>query len=169
MGKLIFGVNGSVRQIPWAPLYFVSDCGKVFSTFRMVVRRKGIMRHSGGYPQVNLATPTGPRIVTIHSLVAELFLPPRPTGAYLIRHWDDDPTNNAATNLFWGTQVENKQDARRNGRRQGRKPVIGDDAVRAIRRERNNGVPGVVLAERYGISQQMVSNIYRGSKRKDVV
>lgn len=33
-----------------------------------------------------------------------------------VRHWDDNPANNAVTNLRYGTRLDNAADAVRNGR-----------------------------------------------------
>lgn len=156
-----------MERIPWAPMYLVSRSGHVYSTFRGGMKKKATMRHSGGYLQVHLKTTNGYRIVKIHTIVAELYLPPCPEGCYLIRHWDDDPTNNDYRNLFWGTQVENQTDNKRNGGQCGRPSVISDDIVRKIKTDRANGVPGVIVSAKYGVSQSMVSNIFRGSRRKD--
>lgn len=51
----------------------------------------------------------------LHHLVIEAFGPPKPFPKALARHFDDDRLNNAIGNLRWGTQVENLQDAARNG------------------------------------------------------
>lgn len=55
------------------------------------------------------------RTHTVHALVARAFIGPRPDGL-LVRHLDDDKINNRPENLAYGTHVENRQDAIRNGR-----------------------------------------------------
>lgn len=50
----------------------------------------------------------------IHHLVLEEFVCQRPAGA-IGCHWDDDPENNAAENLYWGTYTSNAHDGARNG------------------------------------------------------
>ena len=50
----------------------------------------------------------------VSHLVAEAFLGPRPDGL-IVRHWDDDPANNAPTNLRYGTYSQNSADSVRNG------------------------------------------------------
>src|SRR5262245_3245173 len=95
-----FGKVGRLAQVADAPGYFVSDHGFVYTVLAYTtglkwraVRLK-TMRHSGGYPQVNIKYAAGYKITKIHSLVAAAFLPlPRP-GQYLLRHDDDDPENN---------------------------------------------------------------------------
>lgn len=51
----------------------------------------------------------------VHQLVAEAFIP-NPNNYPIVRHLDDDPSNNCVENLAWGTQVDNMRDAIRNDR-----------------------------------------------------
>ena len=51
----------------------------------------------------------------IHALLLEAFVGPRPAGHFGL-HYDDDVTNNALSNLRWGTRAENTLDMIRNGR-----------------------------------------------------
>lgn len=50
---------------------------------------------------------------TLHSLVMLTFVGPRPMG-FIIRHLDDDKTNNKLSNLRYGTYSENAIDAVKN-------------------------------------------------------
>lgn len=50
----------------------------------------------------------------MHRMVAEAFIP-NPYNLPLVRHLDDDPYNNMANNLVWGTQVDNMNDCISNG------------------------------------------------------
>lgn len=50
----------------------------------------------------------------MHQLVAEAFLGPRPFPGAVVLHWDDDGFNNHLGNLRWGSETENRADARRN-------------------------------------------------------
>ena len=51
----------------------------------------------------------------VHILVLEAFVSPRPSPSHLGLHWDDDPSNNQATNLRWGTSRDNQLDRVRLG------------------------------------------------------
>jgi hypothetical protein len=124
-------------------LYEVSDQGRVRSLDRVVIasagrwgrpleqRRKGrILRlspmNSSGHLRVVLRHPDGsggPR--SVHVLVAEAFIGPRPEGL-LALHQDDDTSNNRATNIYWGTRVQNAQDAIRNGRHRNARKIVCD-------------------------------------------
>lgn len=68
--------------------------------------------NSNGYERVILG-PNGRFF--IHHLVAEAFVP-NPNGHLIVRHKDDNRSNNHVDNLEWGTQADNIQDAIRRGR-----------------------------------------------------
>lgn len=55
----------------------------------------------------------------VHRLVAEAFIP-NPDDLPIVRHLDDDPSNNLIDNLAWGTQTDNMQDCVKHGR------LVGD-------------------------------------------
>ena len=110
----------------WLPVvgmetrYEVSSHGHLRSLPAWRSRSGGILKpsiHTHGYlyhslrPEAN-----GPKKrFMMHVLVAEAFIGKRPPGQ-VVRHKDDDPTNNHVGNLLWGTQAENGRDATRNGR-----------------------------------------------------
>ena len=52
----------------------------------------------------------------IHVLVAEAFLPPRPSPKHQVRHFNGDRTQNYADNFLWGTSRDNAADRARHGR-----------------------------------------------------
>jgi hypothetical protein len=51
----------------------------------------------------------------IHRLVAKAFIP-NPNKHPIVRHIEDDPSQNSVEELLWGTQKDNMHDAIRNGR-----------------------------------------------------
>lgn len=51
----------------------------------------------------------------VHRVVADAFLPKQPTSKHEIRHLDGNRSNNAASNLAWGTRQENADDRDRHG------------------------------------------------------
>lgn len=111
--------------MPSAPDYEVSDFGRVrgregrqiwagpragFRNASEKLLRPGI--GSNGYPSVVLGREIGTR--TVHSLVAETFIGPCPSGME-VRHIDGNRTNPRLENLCYGTRAENMQDAREHG------------------------------------------------------
>lgn len=97
----------------WIPVpgregYLVSDEGRAA---KIMERKPG----PNGYIQMGVPRPDGKRHRDyLHQWVLWAFQGPRPPGM-LARHLDDDPLNNRADNLLWGTRSENQHDIRTNG------------------------------------------------------
>ncbi len=94
-------------------LYQVSDTGLVRS-----LRRGGRVLStgmSGAYQNTTLSVGATKRTFTLHSLVASAFKGPRPQG-YVVRHKDGDKLNNRASNLLYGTPMENNHDTKLAGK-----------------------------------------------------
>src|SRR4051794_5295369 len=97
----------------WLPIpghegrYDVSDQGRVRSRLRggglPVPRLLRVTVNASGYPQVSLFPDPSSRV---HQHVAAAFLGPRPAGLD-VRHLDGNKTNNAVSNLAYGTRSEN--------------------------------------------------------------
>lgn len=106
----------------WEGLYEVSDAGSVRSIPRPWQHRRQdvprILRFGsarGGYLTVTLSRPGERHAYTVHRLVAEAFIGPKPEGWHTC-HRDGDKTNNAVANLSYGTPSENEHDKVRHGR-----------------------------------------------------
>ena len=93
--------------------YEITKDGDVYSltNWRGYGRRKlSVSPNSHGYASVCLFV-DGVRVHRlIHSLVAEKFLPPRPSPESQICHRDGDRMNPRADNLYWGTAKDNARD-----------------------------------------------------------
>lgn len=108
-------------------LYEVSSLGQVRSLDRWVSHwRGGRSRLPGSVMKPDLSNPRGyerytlsrsgmTRRFSLHRLVCEAFHGPAPEGKPLACHWDGNPRNNRADNLYWGSQADNMQDKRRHG------------------------------------------------------
>lgn len=102
------------------PGYEVTRDGKVFSVasnWRGYGRRE--MRqllNSDGYPCVRLMLDGRRKHIRVHVLVAQAYLPPRPSEDHEIRHLDGNRLNPNADNLAWGTRKDNAADRERHGR-----------------------------------------------------
>ena len=105
--------GGGWKQWKDSP-YEVSREGKV--------RRKGDDSHrkprddDRKHQRVNLTWDGKREEPPLHQMVMELFGPPKPQGKNIvILHKDNDGTNNAISNLEWGTRSENVQQAHNDG------------------------------------------------------
>lgn len=108
----------------WEALYEVSDRGRVRSVLRLVRGGQGShamrggrllkLTASGGYFVVTLSDRTRKKLARVHHLVAIAFVEGRAPGLNVC-HDDGDSLNNAASNLYWGTQTQNMQDKWRHG------------------------------------------------------
>jgi len=128
-------------------------------------KRRKTFTHKHGYLMVNLCHKGKYTIRTIRSLLLEAFVGPCPNGM-VARHLDDNPINNALSNLCWGTWKENARDKRRNGhqalgsRQNG--AVLSEFQVLEIRRRYKWYKPGCTmksLAEEFGVHQVTVFQI----------
>lgn len=107
----------------WLPVvgyeeaFEVSDRGRVRSLPRPYVPKARILSGSpnkSGHWWVRLSYNGVAVSRTIHSLVMEAFVGPRPEDLET-RHLDGDPSNNALDNLCYGTRRENRLDEVRLG------------------------------------------------------
>lgn len=105
------------RPISSFPSYMISSLGRVYSRPREHTKG-GILKariSRRKYREVRLHRVDGySRTCRVHALVCEAFSGFAP-DRHGVRHLDGDSLNNLATNLCWGTQAENLEDARRHG------------------------------------------------------
>jgi hypothetical protein len=155
----------------WEGFYSVSDHGRI----RRDLRSRGAVggriltpkRTTRGYRYVDLSRNDSKVRRLIHQLVAEVFLPARPSLNHDPNHIDGDKANNFATNLEWATTAENNVHARRLGLRGSDAGELNGNAkltvdeVQEIRRLK--GVVGQVqLARRFGVAKSTIYWIHKG-------
>ena len=93
--------------------YWVSTKGRVWS------RMSNSFIHGSPYDDyghIGLSLWVNKRKVfkSLHRMVAEAFIP-NPYDLPIVRHLDDDPSNNCVWNLAWGFPVDNTRDCINNG------------------------------------------------------
>lgn len=116
----------------WKPVvgyegyYEVSNLGQVRTVARVSIRSNGrpitikskirsLADMPKGHKKVTLYTAENKlRTHTVHSLVLEAFVGPRPEGL-LCRHLNGVPSDNRVENLAWGTGSENQYDSVKHG------------------------------------------------------
>lgn len=136
------------KRCVYFPDYWVSTHGRLYSTIsdRFVYGSPGKKGH------VDLSLRIGKRKYRayMHRLVAEAFIP-NPLGLPLVRHLDDDPSNNYVYNLAWGTQLDNMRDCIEHGRFR----YFTNEDIEAANKKRRTPVTAVDL--RTGLEINYVS------------
>jgi len=152
--------------------YFISNYGRVYSVKSNRFIAGTII--GNGYVDFSLKDKNNNRVHKyLHRLLAEYFKPNHECFP-MVRHLDDNPSNNDLDNLAWGTQSDNMQDAIRNG---SFRRLSDDDRERAMQKRRmrvtgispNNEIhifPSQQEAARsIGISQTTISDYIRGRRK----
>lgn len=96
------------------PGYWVSDYGRVYSEYTKKFIHGSPIGETG-HIDLSLICNGKRKHAYLHRLVAEEFLD-NPNNGYLVRHMDNDPSNNAPWNLKWGTSYDNVHDCIDSGR-----------------------------------------------------
>ena len=161
------------RPIPgYEGLYEISDLGLVRSLKRTVMRSNGSpMSIPGrirktppnrGYPTLVLHRGGFRENFAVHTLVALVFIGPRPPGTE-VAHWDGDPSNPRLSNLRYATPIENDSDKIRHGtrsagERNGRSRLKKSDIIEIRARVARGEMQGVVRRD-FSISSGHISLI----------
>jgi NUMOD4 motif len=168
--------------------YQVSNLGRVKSLSRLRRGKSGCVYYTKdrvlkctvdpktGYLRCVLYKDSFPVNKTVHSLVADAFLPPKPSPLHTVDHDDGNRINNIDTNLKWSTHSDQRETARKNGTLPvGEKHYLAfltDDDIEYIRRryvkgDRENG--GAAIARMFGCDRSTINKIMAGINRKNTV
>ena len=155
--------------------YWIREDGTVWSNRQGGLKELKTQRHGAGYRIAVLRRhrKKGTSIrLYVHVLVLEAFVGPCPKGMECL-HGDGNPSNNALSNLRWGTRVENAGDKILHGTH-----IEGEDshlakltegqvreirALYSIRRLKQK-----TIAKMYGVSKETVSRVCRRVNWKNV-
>jgi len=100
------------KQIKDFPCYEISNLGRIRKMWLMRTWKDHAFGH--GYKVIGLSMWNKRRVASLHSLVAEAFIGPRPKGQ-VIHHKNNDPKDNRLENLEYCTRERNNFYARRDG------------------------------------------------------
>lgn len=161
------------RPAPRLEGYEVSSLGRM----RSWRNRRGwpleepvIVGHVNGDGYMVHSPTHGGRQVRVYRLVCEAWHGPAPEGKPMVRHLDDDPSNNVPANLAWGDAGDNARDRSRNGNsRSPRNGTLTHEQVREIRRRRADGESGPAIARDFGVTSGTVYHIMSGHTWRHVL
>lgn len=165
------------KDIPDYPHYQVSNKGRVRSTgYWLEHGCKGGHMVRQYYPprilsydsntktkhrRVCLCNADGKKRVSVHVLVARVFIGPCPEGMEVC-HNDGNPENNCVENLRYDTRQENQRDKFRM-RRFDRQKLTEEDIVE-IRKALASGERTIDIANRFGVGRRQIYYIRSGQQ-----
>jgi hypothetical protein len=158
-----------MRKIPGYERYAVDTLGNVW---RIGAPRGIPLRPAlrSGYPFVVLSEAGGKQARSVHHLVLETYVGPRPEGKEPC-HRNGIKTDNRLDNLYWGTRAENIADKFRHGKQplgeSTYNAILTENAVRDIRAA--DGRQLDQLAKKYGVSRAAIEAARYGRNWKHVV
>lgn len=124
-----------------------------------------------GYHRVHIRRAGIAKTKSVHSIVAEAFIGPRPIGMH-IDHIDGVKTNNAASNLRYCTPKENIHYSIRlglhaMGERHGASTLTSEDIYQILKAKREQGDKLVMtrLGERFNVSRNAIRSVLTGEFR----
>jgi hypothetical protein len=157
------------------PLHQVSNMGRVRalpgarikSRIATKIELRKQMYHSSGHLWVK-----GRPYYYVHRLVLQAFVGSPPHGMEC-RHLNGKPTDNRLSNLRWGTKAENAADRARHGtntlgERNGVAKLTYKDVI-AIRSLPKNKWLQRDIAKQYGVAQETISHVLRGTTWKHIL
>lgn len=163
------------RSIPSAPAYAASSCGRIKRTavthggFGSKRIPKGVLKQRPlptGHMQVTISMNNKRMTRLVHRLVAEAFIANDDPSKNCVCHRDDDPRNNALSNLFWGSKADNSADmVSKNRQKRGSEIVqskLSEDDVREIKRMLLRGENQYKIAKQFNVTQSNISMISTG-------
>jgi hypothetical protein len=146
--------------------YEVSNFGRVRSYFKNNLHFLAPCKHQNGYIHVDLRMKGLGYRVSIHRLVAKLFIP-NPENKPCVNHKNGIKTDNTVENLEWATYSENQQHSYNTGLR----PItlgenspnasLADSDVKKIKKLINDGVRLKKIALLFNVSPSNISYIKR--------
>jgi hypothetical protein len=179
-----FAMNDHVeiwKPIPSAPFLEASSLGRIRALkaahrngagervieYR-IPRLLSTVPNNKGYMLVGVAFPRPRRVRSVHTLVLEAFVGPRPNGLEAA-HLDGDHTNNAAANLAWVSKAENAFHRVLHGTSgKGEESAVSKLSSSDVYEIRNGfgdwlGNNKTEIAKRYGVSRGCVNHVLRRS------
>lgn len=163
------------RTLAQYPGYRFGSDGSIWSSWSRGRRQPGdtwtrlnATRSSNGYMMIGLHGSDGKthRCLMVHRIILEAFTGPCPEGCEARHYPSADRSNNAASNLIWGTRSQNhadkwEQGSMPHGEGHGMSKLTAADVI-DIRQSVANGESQVSAAARYGVGKANINAIICG-------
>lgn len=146
-------------------LYLVSNHGRIKTIKNYVL---AITLNNCGYLQVGLSTNGYTKLLLVHRLVAQAFIP-NPKNKKTVNHKNGIKTDNRVENLEWNTYSENIKHAYSSGLKKNNPENIGKlkwEDVKKIRYMYAAGVNSRILAEKFKVTMSCIQGIVARRKWK---
>jgi hypothetical protein len=159
------------RDAPDYDGYQVSNMGNIRSTKRGKVKNRK-SGNSRGYLSIVLSKNGKPHSRTVHGLVAEVFIGPRPEGHHVC-HNDHNRQNNKADNLHYGTPLQNVRECivagrRASGERHPSSKITNQDVQWVLCNWANKSLTQEQMAKKLGVCRTSIQRIIYGKIWKAV-
>lgn len=148
-------------------VYQISNRGRVRNVATNIFKQ--LTPKDNGYLIVSLYKNNVGKTLYVHRLVLQAFVGNAPMAKPETRHLDGNKHNNNLCNLVWGNKSENAKDSIRHGTRfqpdvrgskHGESKLLEKD-ISTIIAALNSGETQRLVAQRYGVTQSLISKIKR--------
>ena len=156
--------------------YFINRKGQLYSKPRMG-SKGGILKEQNGelYKFYRVSIKGKTKNVYTHRLLGECFIE-NTENKPQINHKDGNKHNNSICNLEWSTNKENIQHSIKTGLKdltfnkgeKNSRSILDNQKVREIKNKLKSGFRNIDLATEYNVSQQLICDIKKYRRWKDI-
>lgn len=144
--------------------YTIYEDGRVYNNkFNRFMK---IQKYSSGRSYVTLRGKKGtkPKAFKTYRLMAQAFIP-NPNNYPVVRHLNDDPTDDRLENLAWGTISMNNKDMYRNGYRNHNRKLTDEQVIEIF----NDPRTCLEIAKDYPVGKTIVSRIKTKQAYEEII
>lgn len=170
---MLWQIARSGREIPDFPTYRITEDGRLFNRSRRSTNPKRpwprwreyhLHVDKRGYALCQLTNGKTKRVVNLHRLLAEVFIP-NPDSLPCVRHLDGNARNSVVANLAWGTYSDNENDKKRHGTFMGavisNSKLTREQRVNALERVRS-GESHTAVAKSLNVTRSTIGRLAAG-------
>ena len=144
--------------------YWITEDGRGWSE-RSNKYMKG-SKDSYGYTVVKIRFGKSPKLMKLHRLVAESYIP-NPENKPTVNHKDGDKSNNDVSNLEWATVYENNKHAAENGLFKVPNRMFSKEDVLDIYSLSNAGYSAKSISVTYNCNDTTICRVLNGKTYKE--